>query len=107
MILFHNKLYVAEELSDSRRKVLKKLKQGKLQMGVLVITLPLGDNDMLEIYPSYVLLQEKYKQEQITVVGIAGEQETAFSLIEQMANDCLANNGNADIRAYFEQDMKL
>ena len=103
MILFHNKLYVAEDLSDSRRLVLKKLKQGKLQTGVFVITLPLGERDMLEIYPSYVLLQKAYKDKSIIVVGVAGEQGSAFGLVERIANDCLSENGNADIRAYFER----
>lgn len=102
MILFHNRLYVAGDLLDSKRKVLKKLKQGKLQMGVFVITLPLSDSDMLEIYPSYVLLQKAFKEAMVTVVGVAGEQATAFSLIEQMADDCLKTNNNANIRAYFE-----
>ncbi len=105
MILFHNRLYVADDLLESQRKVLKKLKQGKLQMGVFVITLPFGESDMLEVYPSYVLLQDVFKEIKVTVVGIAGGQLTAFSLIEQMANDCYKVNNNADIRAYFEQDV--
>ena len=102
MILFHSKLYVGSDLVESKRKVLRKLKQGKLQMGVFVITLPLGENDMLEIYPSYVLLQKAFKNFNVTVVGIAGEQETAFELIETMMNDCIAIDNTVNIRAYFE-----
>lgn len=106
MILFHNRLYVAEDLAEKKSKVIKKLKQGKLQMGVFVITLPLGDNDMLEIYPSYVFVQKLYKKTDVTVVGLAGEQASAFSLIEQIADDCMREQGNADIRWYFEQEME-
>ena len=105
MILFHSRLYVADALSESKRKVLKKLKQGKLQTGVFVITLPLGKSDMLEVYPSYVLLQKAFKETSVTVVGIADQQESAFLLIEQMVNDCLQEHNNADIRGYFEQDI--
>lgn len=105
MILFHNKLYVTDDLMESKGKVIKKLKQGKLQMGVFVITLPLGDCDMLEIYPSYVFLQKTFEKLNITVVGMAGDKESAFSLIEKMTNDCLSQNHNADIRRYFEQEM--
>ena len=46
-----------EKISKSKRKVLKKLKQGNLQLGVHVITLAVGKNDMLDIYPAYVLLK--------------------------------------------------
>lgn len=102
LILFHDRLYVAKDLLKSKRKVLKNLKQGKLQPGVYVITLPLGDEDMLDIYPSYVLLQKVYREQEMTVVGIAGERSSAFSLVEKMALDCLRENSNANIRAYFE-----
>lgn len=105
MILFHNRLYVADDLARSKGRVIKKLKQGKLQTGVFVITLPLGDSDMLEIYPSYIFLQKAFKKTDVIVVGLAGEQASAFSLIEQMLNDCLAKHNNADIKGYFEQEM--
>ena len=70
-MLFHDRLYVADNLLKNKSKVLKNLKQGKLQLGVFVITLPLGDEDMLEIYPSYILLQKMYRELDMTVVGIA------------------------------------
>ncbi len=101
MILFHSNLYVADELSSKRRKVIKKLKQGKLQLGVYVIAVPQGEQDMLEIYPSYVLLQQAYKQMEIQVVGLAGDQSSAFSLVETMTNDCLEARGDANLREYF------
>ena len=105
LILFHDMLYVADDLLKSKRKVLKKLKQGKLQHGVCVITLPLGDEDMLEIYPSYILLQKIYKELDITVVGVAGEQSVAISLVERMTMDCLKTNSDANVRAFFEKDI--
>ena len=106
MILFHSNLYVADELSSERRKVIKKLKQGKLQMGVYVIAIPQGEQDMLEIFPSYVLLQKAYKQMEIQVVGLAGEQASALSLVETMTNDCLKTRGDANVRAYFTDSRK-
>jgi len=103
LISFHNKLYVAEDLLKDKAKVIKKMKKGKLQMGVFVITLPVSQSDTLEIYPSYVLLQKVYKKLELTVVGLAGGQDTAFGLVEKMMNDCLKANENADIRGFFEE----
>ncbi len=96
---------MADDLLKTKSKVLKKLKQGKLQLGVYVITLPLGAGDMLEIYPSYVFLQKAYKDIEVMVVGIAEGQDTAFSLIEQIAMDCLREKSNVDIRAFFVDDL--
>ena len=101
MILFHSNLYITDELSSKKRKVIKKLKQGKLQMGVHVIAIPQGEQDMLEIFPSYVLLQDYFNQIDVQVVGLAGDHEEALTLVEQMMNDCLKQRADADVRAYF------
>lgn len=101
MILFHSNLYIADELSAEKKQVIKKLKQGKLQIGVHVIAIPQGEQDMLEIFPSYVLLQDYYKGLNIHVVGLAGDHESALTLVEQMTNDCLKQRDDADVRAYF------
>lgn len=106
MILFHSNLYVADELSSEKRQVIKKLKQGKLQMGVHVIAISQGVQDMLEIFPSYVLLQKYYKQVDVQVVGLAGDYESALGLVEQMTNDCLKTRGDVDVRAYFMDNRK-
>lgn len=103
MILFHSKLYVASELAAEQRKVIKKLKQGKLQIGVYVIAIPVGEQDMLEIYPSYVLLQEAYKQMDVQVVGLAGSQSSAYEILEMMTNDCIQATGSVNIREYFSR----
>lgn len=101
MILFHSNLYVASELAAEQKKVIKKLKQGKLQMGVYVIAIPVGEQDMLEIYPSYVLLQEAYKQMDIQVVGLAGSQSSAYEVLKRMTDDCINATGGNNIRQYF------
>ena len=101
MILFHSNLYVADELSKEKRKVIKKLKQGKLQMGVSVIAIPQGEGDMLEIFPSYVLLQDYYKKLDVNVVGLAGDKSSAFDMVVRMMDDCQKARGDANVRAYF------
>lgn len=106
-MLFHKKLYVDVKLSKSRAKVLKKLKQGNLQLGIHVITLSLCEDDMLEIYPAYVLLQKVYKESDITVVGIASDREAANELLLKMTDDCLRETGKVDLRKYFERTKRV
>ena len=100
-MLFHKKLYFDESLSKKKRKVLKNLKQGKLQLGIFVITLPLNEEDALEIYPAYVLSQKVYRESEITIVGVASDRETADKLLLMMTDDCLKENGNVNFREFF------
>lgn len=104
-MLFHKKLYFDEKLSKSKRKVLKKLKQGNLQLGVHVITLALNEKDLLEIYPSYILLQKVYRDSDLTVVGVASGRDEAYELLTKMTEDCIKKNGNADLRQFFNKEL--
>lgn len=100
-MLFHKRLYFDEKLLKSKRKVLKKLKQGKLQLGVYVMILSLSENDMIEIIPSYILMQKSYKELDMTVVGIASGREEAEQLLLKMTDDCFGETGNVDLKQYF------
>lgn len=100
-MLFHKKLYFDEKLSKSKRKVLKKLKQGNLQLGIHVITVSLSKEDMLEIYPAYVLLQRIYRELPLVVVGVASDREAASELLIRITADCLLETGDVDLRQYF------
>ena len=104
-MLFHKKLYFDERLSKSKRKVLKKLKQGTLQLGVNIITLALSEGDLLEIYPSYILLQKVYRRSDITVVGVASDRDAAYELLKQMTDDCLRETGNVDLKQFFNEEL--
>lgn len=95
-----------EKISKSKRKVLKKLKQGNLQLGVHVITLAVGKNDMLDIYPAYVLLQKVYKELNMTVVGVASDRESANTLLLKITDDCLKETGDVNLKQFFEMERK-
>lgn len=103
-MLFHKKLYFDEKLSKSKSKVLKKLKQGNLQLGVQVIALALSERDMLEIYPAYVLLQRIYKESDMMVVGIASDREVAEELLLKMTDDCIKSTGDVNLKKFFMED---
>lgn len=103
-MLFHKRLYVDEKLSKTKSKVIKKLKQGNLQLGVQVITLASNDSDMLEIYPACVLLQRIYKESDMMVVGVASDREAAEQLLLKMTDDCMKSTGDVKLKEFFMKD---
>ncbi len=100
-MLFHKKLYLDDEISKDKRKILSKLKHNKLTFNVYVMVLADSECDQLEIYPSYVLLQKIYKEKELMVVGLASEMGSAKDLLVKMTEDCLRETGNVSLKEYF------
>lgn len=100
-MLFHNKLYVDDEISKQKKKIMRKLQHNKETFGVYVITLSMNPEDELDIYPSYVLRQKEYINKDINVVGIAGDRERAMELLVKMTDDCFNEMGTISFRRFF------
>ena len=100
-MLFHNKLYVDEDISKQKKKIMRKLKHNKETIGVYVITLSLNPEDELDIYPSYVLRKREYIDKDIIVVGIASDKEKAMELLVNMTDDCFEEMGRISFRQFF------
>lgn len=86
-----------------KRKILYRLKHNKLQINVYVIVLPLGNDGILEIYPSYVLLQEIYKRQPVCVIGLAADRNEAYELTGKIILDCYAQSGSFDVKSFVRE----
>lgn len=101
LMLFHNKLYVDSEVSKQKNKIIRKLKHNKETIGIYVITLSNNPKDELDIYPSYVLRQKEYINQELIVVGIASDKDKAMELIVNMTDDCFSEMGKISFRQFF------
>lgn len=99
---WHKKLYFNDGIKD-KKKIVKNVKKGKLQFSAFVITLPSGNDGILEIYPSYVLLQPAYKSMELYVIGIADDREAALELVSKIVMECYKATGNFNISDYIRK----
>lgn len=96
---FHKELYVGDSIKNIRR-VKWKLKHHAGQLGIFVITLS-GGSDQLEIYHCAFLQQRYYKKYPPYIVGIAGGYQEAVELLQQMVSDVYKNTGDYRLKEYF------
>lgn len=104
-IIFHEKLY-RDGISDRKlKRIIKKVQKGSAKLNLFLITLPLNDNGVLEIYWYPELLQKAYRELErtLTVVGIAGSREEAFSMVEDIVIDVGWQTGEIPIAQYFKE----
>lgn len=105
-MIWYKDLYVGYNLLERKREVIRKVKKGKAQFNVYVITLSQNDHDLLEIYPSNVLIQKYYKNSDLVVVGIAYGKEEAMDMLKLLFDDCMADTGGVQVKEYIVEKMK-
>ena len=96
---FHKELYIGSSIRNIR-KVKWKLKHHAGQLGIFVITLSAGQ-DELEIYHCAFLQQKYYKKYPPCIVGIAGGYEEAVDLLRRMISDIYEKTGGYRLKEYF------
>lgn len=103
-IRFHEQLY-SDGISDRKlASFQKKIKKQFPKLDLFLVTLPLGNEGLLEVYWYPELLQRHYQEmnEELIVVGIATSRDVAFHLIEQIILDVGFEGGEIPIKDYFK-----
>lgn len=95
---WYNNLYVGENAKRRKHKIIMRSIRHKPQVGVYLITLPLNDDNSLEIYPSYILLQKYYRKRKLMVVGISEGYDEALIVMQEILMDCYNKTGQFLVR---------
>lgn len=87
-MLWYSRLYVGDKAKRHLFSIVRSIREKKYRPGVFVITPPSNGNNILDIYPGYMLLLESAREEELTILGIAdGYQEAlvlAGTIVEEM-----------------------
>ena len=86
-IKFYCDLYVSECWREKKERIIKKLRQNRLQPQVYVITLSQGSQNHLEFFSSLLLKQHVIRNAGLFVVGIADGYDGALSITAAIADD--------------------
>ena len=83
---FLDQLYNKDLSKKKLASIKKKLRRKKPKLRLFIITMPLGDEGLLEVYWYPELLQTYYQKEirEVYVVGVAMNREDAFQLISEI-----------------------
>lgn len=103
MMMWRKKLYIGKSVKKHARRIRKRLDTGKTDVGHYLITIAENSKDQLDIVNT-VFLTPKRREDLPKVIGIAGSEDEAIGLVEQMTRDCFKETGTANLRKYLEQD---
>ncbi len=100
-------LYVGDCLFKKERDAVKRIRRGRMTVGVYVLILAVNPSNQIDILDANYLLQPYYRRmKDLTIVGIAGGYEDAVLLLARIADECCRRTGTGEIRAYLEERIR-
>ncbi|WP_434311357.1 hypothetical protein [Hominifimenecus sp. rT4P-3] len=106
MISWMEQLYVGEGAQKNQKRIQEGIRQGKLLWNVYVLMLPTNPKNQLDILSSNYLVQPYYKNQALTVVGLAKGYEEALTVLMQIVDDARKETGSVDLKAYLAARQK-
>ena len=100
--------YAGDTAKKSVRKIIRGLEKKDLQPGVYVITLPEGDNNVLEIIPAFVLKYPFFleRRRKLQIVGVAQGRTEAVMLTAKIVQDTYNTTGGFDVECFMAEHKK-
>lgn len=95
------RLEVGKKAAPHRDSIIWRMKKGKKQKDLFVMTLAANPVNLLEMYPENAVIQPYFLQSDLVVVGIAIGKSEAEELIRSTIEKIYGETGGLDVRAYF------
>lgn len=103
-MIWYKYLYLGETAKKHRFSILQKLRLGKVQPGVHVITPASGEKNLLDILPAYVLRQKYYRQQpDLLIVGVGASYQDAVETAGRIVDETYRRTGGFDVETYLRE----
>lgn len=103
---WYKEFYVGESIAGKKEKVKWKILHNAGQVDIYVIALGSNPDNLLDIIPSWELMQKYYPKSDMLVVGIDKGYENAMELAGKIVMDVYNKTGNFKVRDYFLEKQK-
>lgn len=102
-------VYSDIERGKKLNKQIRKIYKYKPAINLFLVTFPIADKGILEIYNYNVLLQPYYRQheEEIIIVGISSKKDEAEELIRSIVEETVRETGGLNIKEYIDSKYSV
>ena len=105
-MIWYDKLYVGESMIHKTNKVKWKIRHNAGQIKIYIITLPSNRENLLDIIPSYELLQKGYPKKGLYIVGLAKGYDEAVELAGTIVAEVYRHTGAFAVTDYLLQKRR-
>lgn len=102
---WYNHLYVGDKAEKKRYQIISGVRHPGLFSTGYVITPALNGNNILDIYPSFELRHEYYRDKELLVIGIAADYQEALLVAAEIVNAMYKNTGGFNLQEFLEKEQ--
>lgn len=102
-MVWYEDLYVGMSIVHKTKRIKWKIRHNAGQVNIYVITFASNEQNLLDIIPSYELLQKGYPKKDLYVVGLAKGYEEALSVAASIIEEVYQNTGTFAVRKYLTE----
>lgn len=102
VIRWARNLYIGNGIDDIKA-IRSKVNKGSFLPGIFLITLSEHPDHVLEIIPSYVLMQKWGRKLCPKIIGIAKGKKEAMNLVTEIVKEVYENTGTVEIKEYLKK----
>lgn len=95
-------LYTTEKTKKVLPRIVQKIRRGKLQPGIWLITVASNEQNLLDIFQSVYYIQPMFARLNPDIVGVAESEDAAKVLLQKITEDMYRETGGFDVRTYFK-----
>ena len=95
-------LYTTEKTKKMLPRIVQKIRRGKLQPEIWLITIASNEQNLLDIFQSVYYMQPMFARLNPDIVGIAESEEAAKGLLLKITEDMYRETECFDVRTYFK-----
>ncbi len=92
-MLWYGHLYMGEKARKHRFSIIRNIRRGAFCPGIYVITPPSNGNNILDIYPAYMLSMRSCRKEELRIMGIADGYQEALILAGTIVSEMYERTG--------------
>lgn len=105
-MIWYKEFYAGDTIAAKKEKVKQKICRNAGQLDIYVITLGTAEGNLLDIVPSWELMQKHYPKLDMLAVGIDKGYENALELAAKIVLDVYKKTGDFNVRGYFLERQK-
>ncbi len=98
---WYQEFYAGESIAGKKEKVKRKILRNAGMMNIYIIALSSNPENLLDIIPSWELMQNCYPKSELLVVGVDRGYENAIELASVIIMDVYQETGTFQVRDYF------
>ncbi|MCI8661706.1 MAG: hypothetical protein HFG69_00315 [Hungatella sp.] len=102
-MLWYTHLYMGEKAKRHSYSIIQSIQEKSFRPGVFVITPPSNGNNVLDIYPSYMLLLCDEREKELKILGIAYGYQEALELAGTIVSEMYEETGGFGLEEFLAE----